>query len=467
MGNPSEHGLARVIHHKDYYIRGGDMTVLVENHLYRIHSYFFERESLFFRQKFQSAEGEERGSSDNNAYTLEDVKSEDFARFLWVFYNPKYSLYEAPLETWLSILHLANRWSFNDVKELTVRELEKIQIEPVDKIATYHEYSINKLFLIPAYIAVCKRDKPLTFAEGMQLGMETVLRVADARERARQRAAENGVRSPTVDDFEDSDMESMVREVFGITPRPISPIPQTSNSSTYTNGSTFTGSTKVNGSTTTKANGGFSARTSGSSNPDPVVRSSVDTTHTHPAVRSSIDTTHSYATAKESPSTSSASSTNTHVPSPSNTGPKPAASGPESKPALPEKFKAPEQTSSPSAASHSTDPSQAGSYKPNGMGEPSSVEGTKEEKAGSPYSSTTVVTPIAEPVVSTPIDVKNHHENETNDHENDVEKDETQTKDIDLSSVLSDSESVRGGGRGGRGAKRGSGRGSGGGARKK
>lgn len=75
-------------------------------------------------------------------------------------------------------------------------------------------------------------------------------------------------------------------------------------------------------------------------------------------------------------------------------------------------------------------------------------EGTKEEKAGSPYSSTTIVTPIAEPVVSTPIDVKNSHENETNDHENDVEKDETQTKDIDLSSVLSDSESIRGGGRG-------------------
>ncbi|KAG2104062.1 uncharacterized protein F5147DRAFT_271556 [Suillus discolor] len=358
MGNPSEHGLARVIHHKDYYIRGGDMTVLVENHLYRIHSYFFERESLFFRQKFQSAEGEERGSSDNNAYTLEDVKSEDFARFLWVFYNPKYSLYEAPLETWLSILHLANRWSFNNVKELTVRELEKIQIEPVDKMAIYHEYSINKLFLIPAYIAVCKRDKPLTFAEGMQLGMETVLRVADARERARQRAAENGVRSPTFDDFEDSELESMVREVFGITPRPISPIPQTSNPSAYTNGSTFTGSTKVNGSTTTKANGGPSVRTNGLSNPDPVVRSSADTTH-------------SYYTGKESASTSSASSTNTHVSSPLNGGSKPAAaSGPESKPPPPEKVKAPEQTNTTSS---STDPSQAGSYKPNGTGEPSSV----------------------------------------------------------------------------------------------
>lgn len=413
------------------------MTVLVENHLYRIHSHFFERESLFFRQKFQSSEGEERGSSDNNAYTLDDVKSEDFARFLWVFYNPKYSLYEAPLETWLSILHLANRWSFCNVKELTVRELEKIPIEPVDKIAIYHEYSINKLFLIPAYIAVCKRDKPLSFSEGIKLGMETVLRVADARERARQRAAESGIRSPAYDDFEDSDMESMVKEVFGITSRPTSPIPQTSSSSTYTNGSSITGSTKVNGSTTTKASGGSSVRTNGSSIPDPTVRSSVDTTH-------------SFSTARESLFTSSASSTNTPV---SSSQPKPATSVPESKPAPPEKTKVTEQTNTSSTASPSTDPFQAGSFKANGTGEPSSVEGTKEGKAGS-HSSTTVVTPIADPVVSTPIDVKSHDENETKDHENDAEKDETQTKDIDPSGVQSDNESTRGGGRGSRGGKR-------------
>jgi len=29
MVNSSEHGLARVVHHKDYYLRGGDMTVMV------------------------------------------------------------------------------------------------------------------------------------------------------------------------------------------------------------------------------------------------------------------------------------------------------------------------------------------------------------------------------------------------------------------------------------------------------
>ncbi|KAI6115849.1 hypothetical protein F5141DRAFT_1187318 [Pisolithus sp. B1] len=233
-----EHGVSRVVQHKDYYLRGGDMTILVENHLYRIHSYFFERESLFFRQKLMagpSEDGEDRPSTESNHYTLEDVKSEDFARFLWVFYNPKYSLYEAPLDVWLSILRLATRWGFNNVKELTVRELEKLEIECVDKISIYHEYNISKLYLIPSYITIVKRDKPLSFTEGVKLGMETVLRVADARERARQRASESGVRTPSFDDFEDSDVEVLVREVFGLGSRPTSPTP--AGASTIPNGS--------------------------------------------------------------------------------------------------------------------------------------------------------------------------------------------------------------------------------------
>ncbi|KAG0708636.1 hypothetical protein DFH29DRAFT_979301 [Suillus ampliporus] len=359
MVNSSEHGLARVVHHKDYYLRGGDMTVLVENHLYRIHSHFFERESLFFRQKFQSAEGEERGSSDNNAYTLDDVKSEDFARFLWVFYNPKYSLYEAPLETWLSILHLANRWSFCNVKELTVRELEKIQIEPVDKIAIYHEYNISKLFLVPSYITVCKRDKPLTFAEGMQLGMETVLRIADARERARQRAAESGIRTPTFDDFEDNEMETMVREVFGIASRPTSPTPQTSNTFSYTNGSTS--STKANGSTAPKANGGSSTRTNGSFVPDQTARSSVETLPTFGQAMGSHPTSSFPSASSTFASSPPSAAPKSAAPVP-NAAPKSAAPAPENKPTPPEKPNAtsPEHPSTPSTAAPSTDAFKAG-----------------------------------------------------------------------------------------------------------
>lgn len=57
----------------------------------------------------------------------------------------------------------------------------------------------------------------------MTLGMETVLRIADARERSRQQAAESGIRSPTFDDFENLELEDMVREVFGVSPRTMSP----------------------------------------------------------------------------------------------------------------------------------------------------------------------------------------------------------------------------------------------------
>ncbi|KAJ8592484.1 hypothetical protein M405DRAFT_879937 [Rhizopogon salebrosus TDB-379] len=372
MVNPSsEHGLARVVHHKDFYLRGGDMTVMVENHLYRIHSYFFERESLFFRQKFQATEGEDRGSSDNNAYTLDDVKSEDFARFLWVFYNPKYSLYDAPLETWLSILHLANRWSFGSVKELTVRELEKIDIEPVEKIAVYHEYSINKVYLVPSYIAVCKRDKPLSFTEGMRLGMETVLRIADARERARQCAAESGIRTPTYDDFEDNELESMVREVFGIASRPTSPTPQTSPSFSYSNGSTYTGSIKVNGSAATKVNGSAATKVNGSAATKVNGASSTRTNSTSipdSATRSSVDTMRTFATAMEPAPSSSTSSTTTPT---SSADTKPATQAPENKPAPPEKPKA-ASTEQTNAASTTTpvDASKGGSpwTKPNGTG---------------------------------------------------------------------------------------------------
>ncbi|KAF8840415.1 hypothetical protein BDN67DRAFT_968616 [Paxillus ammoniavirescens] len=265
MANP-DHGVSRVVNHKDYCLRGGDMTVVVENHLYRIHSHFFHRESSFFRQKIDGPNDTELGSTDLR-YTLEDVKSEDFARFLWVFYNPKYSLYEAPLEVWLSILKLANRWSFDNVKELCVRELEKLPIEPVEKIAIYHDHNISRLYLIPSYVALCKRDGPLSFTEGMKLGMETVLRIADARERVRQRASESGIRTPTFEDYEDAQVEDFIREIFGLGSRPTSPSPATAP----TNGSQHTPPTPVmkpgnplkpNGGSAPQSNGTNSANTS-------------------------------------------------------------------------------------------------------------------------------------------------------------------------------------------------------------
>lgn len=279
----SQEGMSRVIHHKDYYLRGGDMNVLIGNHLYRIHSYFFYRESLVWRRMLEaSPDGGEHGSTDApSSFTFDDVKSEDFERFLWVIYNPQYSLYDAPVETWLSILNLAHRWSFCNIKDFAIRELEKLNIEPIEKIVAYHEYNINKTLLLPAYIAMCKREKPLSLAEGMSLGMETVLRLADARERARQQAAESGIRSPTFDDFEDAQMEDMVREVFGIPPRPMSPGRHSRNSSDVFNGTGGTAIPNGFGFTTQRVNGDTA---SGLNAPHSATYKPLDTLHVSTSV---------------------------------------------------------------------------------------------------------------------------------------------------------------------------------------
>jgi len=64
------------------------MMFQVGNHLYRVHSYFFYRESLAWRQMLEApADSEEHGSTDT-PFTFNDLKSEDFERFLWVIYNP-------------------------------------------------------------------------------------------------------------------------------------------------------------------------------------------------------------------------------------------------------------------------------------------------------------------------------------------------------------------------------------------
>jgi len=62
----------------------------VENTLYRVHRYFFTRDSAYFLDKLPHPPppGEfNKGSSDNNPFPLEDALKVDFECLLWVFYN--------------------------------------------------------------------------------------------------------------------------------------------------------------------------------------------------------------------------------------------------------------------------------------------------------------------------------------------------------------------------------------------
>ena len=67
----------------------------VENTLFRVHRYFFARDSAWFRDKlpYPLPPGETtKGSSDNLPLVLEGITKTEFERFLWVFYNPSVRL---------------------------------------------------------------------------------------------------------------------------------------------------------------------------------------------------------------------------------------------------------------------------------------------------------------------------------------------------------------------------------------
>lgn len=142
-------------------------------------------------------------------------------QLLWVFYNPKYSLYDKTVEEWTSILELANEWSFVEVKNLAVRELEKLEIDPIEKVYIYHRFNISRGYLVVSYASIVTRQGPLTLTEGRKLGLDTSLKIAEARERLRSQVSErNGVRSPMPDDFDPKDVDTIVRELFEVPTRP-------------------------------------------------------------------------------------------------------------------------------------------------------------------------------------------------------------------------------------------------------
>ncbi|KAG5722317.1 hypothetical protein E4T56_gene9367, partial [Termitomyces sp. T112] len=137
--------------HETYYLTGGDLFFLLKHIHFRVHRYFFERESPFFQRQLQvpaSPGAVPRGSTEGTAIILEE-HPDDFAKFLWVFYNPRYSLYTTSVDDWKVILQLAHKWQFAEVKNLVVRELEKLDMSDVDRIATYQDHEVDKNYLIP------------------------------------------------------------------------------------------------------------------------------------------------------------------------------------------------------------------------------------------------------------------------------------------------------------------------------
>ncbi|KAI9064781.1 hypothetical protein FKP32DRAFT_1675319 [Trametes sanguinea] len=178
--------------HADYYFEDGNLVVLVENTLFRLFRSTFVRHSAVFKDLFSLPTGHSgapvEGNDDDNPLHFSGISAVDFERLLWVLYPSSYSSHKAKtLDEWRSILGLATRWEFNDVRELAIRELQNLDMPPVDRICLGQEFEIDGHWALSAYTALCERSEPLSLDEAARLGLDVSIRIARLREQLRAR----------------------------------------------------------------------------------------------------------------------------------------------------------------------------------------------------------------------------------------------------------------------------------------
>ncbi|KDQ59005.1 hypothetical protein JAAARDRAFT_98282, partial [Jaapia argillacea MUCL 33604] len=148
-----------------------------EDTLFRVHSFFFQRDSEFFRTLLAN----HGPASERNPVYLGGISIADFERFLGVLYPSHFSEHTAStVEEWTSILALATEWSFQTIRTLAIRELFPLA-SPVDKIVVGNRYGIPA-WLKDAYVAVCARASALTDEEGEGLGLKEVIKISQMRQ---------------------------------------------------------------------------------------------------------------------------------------------------------------------------------------------------------------------------------------------------------------------------------------------
>ena len=142
---------------------------------------------------------------------------------------------------WTSILKLAHQWQLREVKELAIRELEALSIPPLQKVVLYQKYEVNRDLLRPAFVALTIRDEPIEIDEGRELGLETALRLAKAREKARVPVfagkKSGNPRLPVA--LAGVELDALIKDVFDLTTSVVSStVPQTSTGQNTPGGGT-------------------------------------------------------------------------------------------------------------------------------------------------------------------------------------------------------------------------------------
>lgn len=179
----------------------------VENTLFTIHRYFFQRDSQIFSEMFSLPISNDASSSKTQG-TKEDpihlptLTMLDFERFLKILYPPYVFGHYATLvrsltmdstffrrfgqdnltspEEWVSVLRVADMYLFDDVRQLAIQEL-LLNCPEALRIQLGHRYKVYNL-AFTGYKAICNRDETLRSEEVAMLSPLDVALIMEIRE---------------------------------------------------------------------------------------------------------------------------------------------------------------------------------------------------------------------------------------------------------------------------------------------
>ncbi|KAH8822481.1 hypothetical protein DL96DRAFT_1621198 [Flagelloscypha sp. PMI_526] len=123
-------------------------------------------------------EGEEpQGSSDNHPVVLAGVSLKDFEALVGHF-NPDVPGFSDTKEEWISVLHLADMWSMEEVRQTACKKLYHHTFGPIEMLELAEKYHLPYQWAAPAFHQLVSRSNPLTVAESQRLNPKWAAAIA-------------------------------------------------------------------------------------------------------------------------------------------------------------------------------------------------------------------------------------------------------------------------------------------------
>ncbi|KZV66733.1 hypothetical protein PENSPDRAFT_553389, partial [Peniophora sp. CONT] len=175
--------------HPIYYFDDGNVCFLVEETLYCVHRYFFQRDSPWFRDLLTTPKADVKANvggelCSGDAFLLDGITCAAFDAFLSILYPIDF---DKPIalneEDWAVVLRLATIWDFASIRRLAISQLDEL-VNDFDRLLLGRSCDIDS-WVLPALVGLCERPGPLSLDEILQMTPQDIALVTQVREDVR------------------------------------------------------------------------------------------------------------------------------------------------------------------------------------------------------------------------------------------------------------------------------------------